>query len=655
MQDPIVRQSVSDNSLVQQNSAEAQNDPQATQVSHPDNPTEPHGTAAPAAQQNERWAKIPQALRELPQWCVAGSDKAPRIAKDGLSRASSTDRSTWRDFKTACAVAAREGLHIGYMLSQNDPFTCIDIDVKNVSNESNPDKWTTQEQMSRFEKIVGAFDSYTERSKSGVGVHVWVMGNTGIGCKRDGVEIYSQERFIICTGDVVRALPVRENQHLLEVLKKEIGRGTKEQALELVELDPVEEDIVILDRALDASNCDKFNALCNLTSDTYQSMGYPSQSEADIALMSMFAFYSKSNEQCRRLFRMTGLGKREKATKDNRYLNATLKKAREFAAADAAEEATALADGKQMVDGILKTIKQNSEVPTASVLVNEDDWIVSISDVLSNPSPAPEFLTEQLMPAGEVTLFAAHGGTGKSLLMLMWAVHASLGRPFLGKRVTQAPAIFYSAEDQGDVVRYRLGKICHSLGFNPNEVARFLTIVDATNTPVLFEERSNGKFGRSTATTDAYERLKRLGDKLAARYIFIDNASYTYAADEIKRAQVQAFLRALRALGIDRKAGVMLASHVDKQSAKGNGGGQDFSGSTQWHNSVRSRLFMAAAEDGSGLVLTQGKSNHGKKSEEIRLEWTDDGLLEMVTAAEIAATRSVEERSDTDQLLKIYW
>lgn len=285
---------------------------------------------------------------------------------------------------------------------------------------------------------------------------------------------------------------------------------------------------------------------------------------------------------------------------------------------------------------------------------DDESWVVSVGDVLSSPSPKPEFLTEQLMPAGEVTLFAAHGGTGKSLLMLMWAVHAALGRPFLGKYVLQAPVIFYSGEDRADVVRFRLAKICEGLDCDPTHVAQLLTIVDATDDPVLFTERIDGGKGKCTVTTRVYDRLKRLGDKRGARYFFIDNASDTFDADEIKRAPVRHFLRALRALGAERRAGVMLAAHVDKQTAKGYGFGQEYSGSTAWNNSARSRLFLeAATEEEPDLLLKHGKSNHGRLADAVRLRWTLDGLLQMCDPSEAAQVRDVMNSTQMGELVRI--
>ncbi|MFX8539116.1 hypothetical protein ABTL98_18685, partial [Acinetobacter baumannii] len=85
------------------------------------------------------------------------------------------------------------------MLSAEDPFTCIDLDIKAD---------TPQEQCDRASSIIKTLNSYTEYSQSGKGFHIWVYGNIGKGLRRDNVEIYSQERFIICTGNTLKSEPI---------------------------------------------------------------------------------------------------------------------------------------------------------------------------------------------------------------------------------------------------------------------------------------------------------------------------------------------------------------------------------------------------------------------------------------------------------------
>lgn len=279
--------------------------------------------------------RLPKELRELPQWCVAGKDKAPYVAdQSGSLYHASPIQGPWLTFDDACNLAKKYNVGVGFILTENDPYTCIDLDVKETD-----DKITTQEELDRYSQIVTAFNSYTELSTSGKGVHIWVRGDIGKGARRQGVEIYSKERFIICTGNtigqitykcednaithVVNAitLPIRENNYLLELLVSEL-RSETSSTIELVEIEETSRDNEIINKLLDAANSTKFTELCK---GEWKKYSYPSQSEADLALMSMFAFYSKSNEQCKRLFRMTELGKRAKAIKNDTYLNYTLK------------------------------------------------------------------------------------------------------------------------------------------------------------------------------------------------------------------------------------------------------------------------------------------------------------------------------------------
>lgn len=249
---------------------------------------------------------IPEELRLLPQWVCANADKRPLNPKD-QSPASVTDRSTWGTFEEACLAGTQ---HIGFVLTNEDPYAIIDLDQPR--NEVDAD---------RHQKILDAFETYTEFSQSGKGYHIVCRGEIPEGARRDKVEVYFTGRFMIFTGAVVKALPINNCQPLLTQLFTEIKK-TVTSALP-TDAEETLSDADVCAMAMRANNAHKFNSLC-----TGEWSGYPSQSEADLALLSILAFYSQNNEQVKRLFRYSGLGKRDKATKNDTYLNYAIKRIR---------------------------------------------------------------------------------------------------------------------------------------------------------------------------------------------------------------------------------------------------------------------------------------------------------------------------------------
>jgi hypothetical protein len=317
-----------------------------------------------SGQVGDRYGRLPLELVQTPQWCIAGPDKAPYVASSsGVNHASLHKREHWRDFETIKRDIELTGApNCGFMLTYDDPWTCIDLDVCNSETQRlkgephDPTKWTSAEAIEGFQRIVTAFDSYTEVSTLGWGLHIWVRGRIGAGAKHKGVEVYSQERFIICTGNVYIDKPIAERQELLDALVADMrkSQGYSGPGV-LVEVEQEDDDFTIFERAMHAGNHEKFDMLCA----GKWKEEYPSQSEADLALMSMFCFYSKSNEQCRRLFRCTELGRREKATKNDRYLNYTL----EVIRGRQARESVLNESGRAMAEAYVQSL-QNAQSNT---------------------------------------------------------------------------------------------------------------------------------------------------------------------------------------------------------------------------------------------------------------------------------------------------
>lgn len=253
---------------------------------------------------------------------------------------------------------------------------------------------------------------------------------------------------------------------------------------------------------------------------------------------------------------------------------------------------------------------------------------VSVEDVITNPSPAPEFAWDGYLPRGVVSMLGAHGGVGKSTVTLMLAVCVALGRFMFGVRTEEGPAIFVSLEDGARIIRWRLATICRVLGIDPAVLKGKLYIVDGTENPELFVAGEMSSRGPGEVTV-GYTELEGMAKSIKPALIIVDNASDAFGADEINRRQVRGFIRSLGAIAKHNDCSVLLLAHVDKNTSKGEARNTEgYSGSTAWNNSVRSRLFMSRNTVGM-LLLEHQKANFGKCRDPLQLIWPDGELPQL--------------------------
>ena len=146
---------------------------------------------------------IPTELTKLNQWVNWGvnpdNPKMPYCPRDLRIPAKAGDPTTWgsyQDALTQCAVGSAKG--IGFEFNGSG---YIGIDLDHCRNAD------TGELKSWAQRIVDDFDSYTEVSMSGTGVHIFIRGKKPGGqCKKtldkatgEAIEIYEDGRYFAMT------------------------------------------------------------------------------------------------------------------------------------------------------------------------------------------------------------------------------------------------------------------------------------------------------------------------------------------------------------------------------------------------------------------------------------------------------------------------
>ena len=280
----------------------------------------------------EAFSKFPKEIKEYSQWCLVSDSGLPALPKDGRLLPVDVDSDKLLSFHDA--VSSSRYMHpIGFVLKKEDPYTVIDIDVRHDSTTTRTDLAVD---------TFNAINSYSELSPTGLGIRIWVKGNLGCSKQVDGVEISSKGKFIVCTGcsfNMIiyavknhfdktvsiksidrRGLEVKHIYSALPYLESigfnfdenekqanyPAGEG-EEQSIEVM----TPEDLTFVKKVFSETKGKEAKRLCR---GEWRQLGFENKSEADYALLSIFAIYSRDNNRCKRVFKQTVLGRDSKAT-----------------------------------------------------------------------------------------------------------------------------------------------------------------------------------------------------------------------------------------------------------------------------------------------------------------------------------------------------
>ena len=245
--------------------------------------------------------------RLIQHWGVArnpaNGDKRPwgiSPSSGGWMPLSTTDTRGWMTAAEAWKRAKSLGpsARVGALLTPGCGVTVVDMDEDYAGDQMAMVEW---------------LDSYAETSSSGRGTHIFVQANLAGGVRdaKQDIEVYGQERFIIVTGNVINGWDVVEpRQAKIDRLVARLG-GLK---------NVVKPVAATVGNATSDDACRealkrvwKQDRVRRLWKGDWQSMGYPSQSEADMALIEALCWATDDDAVVATTFRKSGLGQRDKA------------------------------------------------------------------------------------------------------------------------------------------------------------------------------------------------------------------------------------------------------------------------------------------------------------------------------------------------------
>jgi len=475
--------------------------------------------------------------------------------------ASVDDPATWSSFDQAVKTWQQSRGRfdgVGYVFTANDPYCGIDLD-KCIRDDGalDPDKL----------RWIEAFDSYTERSVSGRGLHTIVKGEVeqGRNDRKRGFEIYSSGRFFTFTGHSYHnePLPIAERQAVINSFVAEVftkprqkaepkQKAKPEQKAESVKPRPEKGRTVSINerlrKAFTAENGAKIIQLFN-----GNISGYGSQSEADLALCSLLAFYGEGSATIiDEMFRQSRLMRSkwdEKHYGDGRtYGEGTINKALTRITKFYEWQRHEHSDGNN--GGNTQSVSADADAPKLIQTWNELD---------AQDLPVGEQIIHEL-ERGEIGLLAAVTNVGKSTLLRNIALALACGGEFLPvvKRGPARRVLLLDFETRPARLQRDIRQMSHRWTEEERAlIGRNLAIAcDATinDEPLCLSEPHH------------LRRVQMSAAAFQADLIIVDTVAAAFSIqDENSNAEVnRRILKPMVLLSRDTSAAILMAHHIGK-------------------------------------------------------------------------------------------
>ena len=234
--------------------------------------------------------------------------------------------------------------------------------------------------------------------------------------------------------------------------------------------------------------------------------------------------------------------------------------------------------------------------------------------------PQRQWIWENWIPYFHTTALYGDGGIGKTLLLQLLLTCAATGIPFLGHLLQRVRTVGFFCEDDEDELHRRQEDINRALGITYADLHGCYDLVSLygeDNILMTFE----GDIGKPT---EKFEQIKSDVVQFGAQLTGLDPIADLFGGNEVIRSHARQFVQRIpTVIANETRGAAIVTAHP---SVRGLRDGTGDGGSTQWHNAVRSRMYMKSQNDGEGntfRTLSHKKSNYGQMQKNLEFIWRD--------------------------------